>query len=222
MDMAVSRASDVPERAAPETTLYNCCAHDMENWPEYLSTIERALRDVQATNRGGAPVDTGAAFREWVDLSHAVNERGNTIYFIGNGGSAGIASHMAADACKNGRMRAIAFNDVAMITATSNDLAYEEVFALPIARLARAGDLVVSISSSGNSPNIVKGLQQAREMGIHTITLSGWNADNKSRALGDLNFYIAAARYGWIESAHLLILHFWLDQYLNVHGDGAI
>ena len=92
----------------------------------------------------------------------------------------------------------------------------------PIARLARAGDLLVSISSSGNSPNIVSGSDQAIGMQLHTITLSGWNADNKSRSRGDLNFYVGAARYGWIESAHLLILHFWLDQYLNVHGSGAI
>jgi len=194
----------------------------MESWNEYLGAIGDALRDVTVTDRSGATVPTAEAFRRWADLSHAVNERGSTIYFIGNGGSAGIASHMAADACKNGQLRALAFNDVALMTATANDLAFDQVFALPLARLAKSGDLLVSISSSGNSPNIVRGLEQARSTPLHIVTLSGWNADNRSRALGDLNFYVGAARYGWIESAHLLILHFWLDQYLNVHGSGAI
>jgi D-sedoheptulose 7-phosphate isomerase len=194
----------------------------MENWTDYLSKIEGALRGVQVTDGAGKTIATADAFRRWVELSRAVNERGNTQYFIGNGGSATIASHIAADACKNGRMRALAFNDVAMMTATSNDLAFDQVFSLPLARLAKPGDLVVSISSSGNSPNIVKGLEQARAIPLHVVTLSGWNADNKSRSLGELNFYIGAARYGWVESAHLLVLHFWLDQYLNSYGDGAI
>jgi len=194
----------------------------MERWPQYLDTIAAALRDVQVTDGRGTPIATEDAFRRWADLAHAVSGRGNTIYFVGNGGSAGIASHMAADACKNGKLRALAFNDIALLTATANDLAYDQVFSLPLARLAVPGDLLVSISSSGNSPNIVRALEQARAMSLHAITLSGWNADNRSRSLGDMNFYVPAARYGWIEAAHLLILHFWLDQYLNVHGTGAL
>jgi D-sedoheptulose 7-phosphate isomerase len=194
----------------------------MENWSQYLETVAGGLRDLKVTGRQGDTIDTAEGFRRWVDLSHQVNAAGRMIYFIGNGGSAGIASHMAADACKNGRLRALAFNDVALMTATANDLAFDQLFSLPLERLAHADDLLVSISSSGNSPNIVRGIEHARTKGLHIVTLSGWNADNKSRALGDLNFYIAATRYGWIESAHLLILHFWLDQYLNVHGSGAL
>jgi len=194
----------------------------MEHWPQYLDTIAAALRDVQVTDGGGAPIGTADAFRQWADLAHAVSQRGNTLYFVGNGGSAGIASHMAADACKNGKLRALAFNDIALLTATANDLSFDQVFSLPLARLAKPGDLLVSISSSGNSPNIVRALEQAGVMSLHVVTLSGWNADNRSRSLGDLNFYVPAARYGWIEAAHLLILHFWLDQYLNVHGSGAL
>jgi D-sedoheptulose 7-phosphate isomerase len=194
----------------------------MESWTEYVASITGGLRDVAVTDRAGGDLAIADAFRRWVDLAHELNEGGHTTYFIGNGGSASIASHIAADACKNGKLRALAFNDVALMTATANDLAFDQLFALPLARLARPGDLLVSISSSGNSPNIVRGLEHARSIPMHTVTLSGWNADNRSRSLGDLNFYVGASRYGWIESAHLLILHFWLDQYLNVHGSGAI
>jgi D-sedoheptulose 7-phosphate isomerase len=194
----------------------------MESWTDYLTSINSGLRGLAVTDRAGGALSVADAFRRWVELSHAVNAGGNTTYFIGNGGSASIASHLAADACKNGRLRALAFNDVALMTATANDLAFDQLFALPLARLARPGDLLVSISSSGNSPNIVRGLEHARSIPMHVVTLSGWNADNRSRSLGDLNFYVGVSRYGWIESAHLLILHFWLDQYLNVHGSGAI
>ena len=144
------------------------------------------------------------------------------MYFAGNGGSAMIASHMAADASKNGGLRGVAFNDAALLTAVSNDITFEDVFALPLARLGRRGDLLMTISSSGNSPNIVRALETARRIGMHLVTLSGKQPQNRSRALGDLNFYVPADRYGWVECAHQLIIHYWFDQYLNVYGNGAV
>ena len=59
-------------------------------------------------------------------------------------------------------------------------------------------------------------------MGIRRVTLSGFDEKNRSRAMGDLNFHIGARRYGWVECAHQVVMHFWLDQYLNLHGNGAI
>ena len=129
---------------------------------------------------------------------------------------------MATDAAKNGRLRALAFNDPSLLTATANDVAYDEVFSLPLERLGRAGDLVIAISSSGNSPNIVRALDVARRVGIAAVTLSAMRPDNQARALGDLNFYVPVHRYGWAESAHQVILHHWFDQYLDLHGSGAI
>lgn len=162
------------------------------------------------------------AVAAWVTLTHATAARDGQLYFIGNGGSAGMASHMAADACKNGHLRALAFNDAAMLTATANDLDYEQVFSLPLQRLARPGDLVVAISSSGNSPNIVRALETSRALGLESITLTGMRAGNRARTLGDVNFYIDTPRYGWTESAHQIILHYWFDQYLCQHRGGAI
>src|SRR2546430_7887313 len=105
------------------------------------------------TDRAGAVLSPSEGIARWVAMTRATAGRDGQLYIIGNGGSAGMASHMAADACKNGHLRAIAFNDAAMLTATANDLAYDQVFSLPLQRLARPGDLVVAISSSGNSPN---------------------------------------------------------------------
>jgi D-sedoheptulose 7-phosphate isomerase len=93
---------------------------------------------------------------------------------------------------------------------------------LPLERLGRTGDLLIAISSSGNSPNIVRALEAARRLDVGTVTLSGMAADNRARALGDLNFYVPVRRYGWAESAHQVILHYWFDQFQDVHGPGAI
>lgn len=174
------------------------------------------------TDQAGADVSPLDGVTRWVALTRAMHERGGHLYIIGNGGSAALASHMAADACKNGHLRALAFNDPALLTATSNDLSYDQVFSMPLERLARAGDLLIAISSSGNSPNIVRALEARRALGVAAVTLSGMRADNRSRTLGDLNFYVPLSRYGWAESAHQVILHYWFDQYLHAHGQGAI
>jgi D-sedoheptulose 7-phosphate isomerase len=131
----------------------------------------------------------------------------------------GHGQHVAADACK--WPIAQAFTDHSLLTATGNDLAFDQIFALPLARFARAGDLLITISSSGRSPNIVRALECAQSMSLHIITLSGRDADNPSRSFGELNFYIPQYRYGWVECAHQVILHYWLDQLMHTHGDGA-
>ena len=115
---------------------------------------------------GGRELPVADGVRQWVAMTRATQQRDAHLYIIGNGGSAGMASHMATDAAKNGRLRALAFNDSSLLTATGNDLAYDQVFSLPLERLARSGDLLIAISSSGNSPNIVRALEVARGLGV--------------------------------------------------------
>jgi len=194
----------------------------MEAWPDYCGTIAAGLRAMVVTDRRGTDLSAAEGVTTWVAMTRTVHERDGQLFIIGNGGSAGMASHMAADACKNGHLRAMAVNDAALLTATANDLAYDQVFSLPLERLGRPGDLVIAISSSGNSPNIVRALETSRTLGLHAVTLTGMNADNRARALGDLNFYVPLPRYGWTESAHQIILHYWFDQYLSAHRQGAL
>jgi D-sedoheptulose 7-phosphate isomerase len=194
----------------------------VESWTDYFATIADGLRDMAVTDQAGAPLAAADAVAAWVKMTRDTHDRGGQLYIIGNGGSAGIASHMAADACKNGHLRAIAFNDAALLTATANDLAYDEVFSLPLERIGRRGDLVIAISSSGNSPNVVRALETCRANGLHSVTLTGMRPDNRARTLGDLNFYVALPRYGFTESAHQIILHYWFDQYLCEHRHGAL
>jgi D-sedoheptulose 7-phosphate isomerase len=194
----------------------------MELWSDYIYALRNSLSDISVTRRNGAVEAVADGFSEWVSMTHATQDAGGCLYIIGNGGSAGMASHMAEDACKNGGLRAMAFNDPAFLTAIANDQAFDQVFSTPIERMSRPGDLLISISSSGNSPNIVRALETAVRLGLKTVTLSGFEPENQSRRLGDLNFYIPARRYGWVECDHQIVMHFWLDQYLNKHGAGAI
>jgi D-sedoheptulose 7-phosphate isomerase len=194
----------------------------VEGWSDYCETIATGLRKLAVTDRAGAVVSTADAVSQWVAMTRTAHDAGGQLYIIGNGGSAGMASHMAADACKNGHLRALSFSDVALLTATANDLSYEQVFSLPLERLARPGDLLIAISSSGNSPNIVRALESSRTMGLRAVTLTGMDGGNRARTLGDLNFYVPLSRYGWTESAHQVILHYWFDQYLCEHRQGAL
>ena len=194
----------------------------MEGWIDYIETIAGGLRAMVVTDRKREELSPLEGVTRWVAMTRATHERGRYLYIVGNGGSAGMASHMAADACKNGHLRALSFTDAALVTATANDLSYDQVFSLPIERLAQAGDLLITISSSGNSPNIVRALETSRPLGLEAVTLSAMGPGNRSRTLGDLNFYVPLNRYGLAESAHQAILHYWFDQYLHVHRQGAV
>ena len=194
---------------------------DLERWPEYCDQASAGLCRLEVTGPAGEPLTPEAGFARWIALTADGHLRGQHIYLVGNGASAMIASHLAADACKNGGLRASTFNDAALLTATANDVAFAEVFAVPLQQLARAGDQLIAISSSGNSPNILRACERARAMSLTIVTLTGMGGANRARLHGDLNFYVPSPRYGWVECAHQLVLHYWLDQYLNLHGTGA-
>lgn len=193
----------------------------MEPWEEYLTSLIAGFRGLTVTGPDGSPLAVAEAFRQWIALAHEVKEQGHAVYIVGNGASASIASHIAADALKKARLRAFVFNDQSLLTAISNDNCFEEVFALPVEHLGRAGDLLITISSSGNSPNIIRALEAALRLSMRVVTLSGMKPDNRSRSLGDINFYVPSPQYGWVECAHHGIIHYWLDQYLNLYCGGA-
>ena len=194
----------------------------MDYYESYGKQLHDCLQKTVATSRDGGEISVAEAVTGWCARAAEVGQSGGTMYFVGNGASAMMASHMAADATKNARLRALAFNDAAFLTAISNDESFEQSFALPIRRFARAGDMLVAISSSGNSPNIIAAIGAAREQAMQVITLSGMSAENKSRRLGDVNFYVPAQTYGIVECCHHILLHCWLDQYMGIEEwDGS-
>lgn len=185
-------------------------------YQHYNGEISRSLCNLQTTGLDGCEIPDETAFLRWVSLTRDVEGNRRTVYFVGNGASCAMASHMAADTLKNGRLRAMAFNDPPLLTAVSNDMDFRECFAEPIRRFGLPGDLLTTISSSGNSPNIIRAIEVARQAGMSVVTLSGMNDQNQSRGLGDVNFYVPARTYGIIECAHQVLLHCWLDLYMGI------
>ena len=170
--------------------------------------ILQAIRKTQATGTCDQAMDLDVALERLKAAFVAAGEKGGRILFMGNGGSASIASHMAVDFTKNGAMPALAFNDVAMLTCLANDFGYEQVFERQLAYYARAEDVAVIISSSGRSPNILRSAGAARSAGLSVLaTFSGMDPNNRLRAQGDLNFWTPCHDYGLVEIAHLSLLH---------------
>jgi D-sedoheptulose 7-phosphate isomerase len=201
-----------PDRARPDRTGPDRTGGDLDNRIHgYFTTLAGLASGAAASGAGGEVLALGEAFSRVIALTAATAATGHRLMFVGNGGSAGIASHMAIDYSKNGGMPATAFNDGAALTCLGNDYGYEHVFAKQIEFHARSGDALIAISSSGRSVNILNAVAAARRTGCAVVTLSGFTADNPLRRSGDVNFYVASGEYGFVEVAHLALIHAWLD-----------
>lgn len=187
----------------------------------YFTVLSGYLTETAVTSASGEAVDLAEAVNRVVAQARRTHAAGNKLIFVGNGGSAAIASHMATDYSKNGDIRSLALNDSAMLTCLGNDLGYERVFAKQIELHARPDDLVIAISSSGRSANILNAVRAARAAQCEVVTLSGFAPDNPLRSLGDINFYLASDRYGFVEIGHLTICHAILDFICGLHVPGA-
>lgn len=153
-----------------------------------------------------------------VDTFTIYKERQAWLFFIGNGGSSAIASHMTADYMKNGGMNTYSLYDNAVTTCMGNDYGYESIFSRPMEFLVKEGDLVVAISSSGNSPNIIAAIETAKAKGASVITFTGFRPDNRVKQSGNINVYVPCAKYGIVESIHNLILQQIVDTIMERDG----
>jgi D-sedoheptulose 7-phosphate isomerase len=177
----------------------------------YFVTLSDLLCQVEVTSPSGGRIEFADAATALMARARATHAAGNKLIFVGNGGSAAIASHMATDYSKNGGVRSLALNDASMLTCLGNDLGYDRVFAKQIELHARSGDLVIAISSSGRSANILNAVDAAAAAGCTIATMSGFTPDNPLRRKGEWNFYVASDRYGFVEIGHLTICHAVLD-----------
>lgn len=147
------------------------------------------------------------------------NKRNDSrVFFIGNGGSAAIASHMTADFMKNGGMNTYSLYDNAVTTCMGNDYGYEYIFSKPLQFLSKEEDLLVAISSSGNSQNIINAIEAVRKKGGTVVTFTGFEENNKVKSMGDINVYVPCNKYGMVESIHNLILQQIVDLIMERDG----
>jgi len=191
----------------------------MRYFNKWIHTLETAIKTVEAGNGPDSLFDAETAFDELFDRAHGAKQKNATIFLIGNGASASMASHVAADLAKNANLRTMVLYDPSLLTAVGNDIGFSEVFSEPLQRFGSKEDLLVAISSSGRSPNILNAIKTARSNGMGVVTFSAMDSDNPLRQLGDLNFYVPALTYGHAESAHAALLHYWIDLHVAHHSE---
>jgi len=151
---------------------------------------------------------------QFIETLLDARKRGATIYFIGNGGSAATASHFANDIAIGTNsydkpFRAVSLTDSnAIITALGNDFGYEEIFMRQLRVLGRTGDIVVAISASGNSPNLIRAFDYAKSIGIKTVAITAFDG-GKIKQMADEGVHVPTApkEYGPAEDAHMVLDH---------------
>ncbi len=157
-------------------------------------------------------LDVGGVAR-LADVIVRAEKAGRQVFVMGNGGSAATASHIACDLCKTAatpkgpRLRCISLADnVSFITAIGNDLSFDDIFSRQLENLVQEGDVVVLVSGSGNSPNLLKAARFAKERGATVASLLGFDG-GKLLAQSDISVLVASDQYGVIEDLHLSIGH---------------
>ena len=192
---------------------------DMDKFVEnYYRLLNDRINATRVTDGEGNTLSLEHGVARSCDLILDSTGAGGTVMFIGNGGSSSISSHMAIDFWKNGDMKSTAFNDFAQLTCLGNDCGYEHIFGKPIDMFANKGDVLVAISSSGRSPNIMAGVEAARNKQCSVITMSGFSPDNPLGASGDLNFHVPDGNYGPVEILHQSLCHCILDRIMASQG----
>jgi D-sedoheptulose 7-phosphate isomerase len=189
--------------------------------PKYFLELGDMLARVEASAGSSASLEYDEGIQRATDLVRGQTATGRKVIFVGNGGSAAIASHQAIDYWKNGGMRAVAFNDPALLTCVGNDYGYPHVFEKPIAMFADPGDVLIAISSGGRSENILRAVDAGVAAGCRVVTMSGFRRDNPLRTRGELNFYVPSDSYGYVEITHLAVCHCIVDTIIATRSAGA-
>lgn len=185
----------------------------------YIEELIATLYESQLTNKEGIIEDDyNNIITKLINDFLDNRKRDCTVFFIGNGGSAAIASHMTADYMKNGEMNTYSLYDSSVMTCVGNDYGYEYVFSKPLSFLTKPGDLLVAISSSGKSKNILNAIDVVHDRKGNVITFTGFDADNPARQMGDINLYVPSKKYGIVESIHNLILQQIVDEIMTREG----
>lgn len=175
-------------------------SHELFN--EYLNSLKEAITELDLNQVDGI-----------VDVLQEAQENAQQIFLFGNGGSAATASHLACDLAKmtavsgKPRLRAISLTDnVSMMTAIANDISYDDIFVEQMSALWNRGDLAIGISASGNSLNVLKAIEYAKNRGGKTIGFSGFGG-GKLAKIADLNITFSSSNYGVVEDMHLVLTH---------------
>ena len=149
-----------------------------------------------------------------VDLLRRVGERRGKVLLAGNGGSAAIVNHVTVDLVKAAGLRAVNFNESSLITCFANDYGFDRWVVEALRAHADPEDLVVLISSSGESDDIVNAAMEVEKMGLDLVVLSGFSSDNRLRSYGQISFWVDSTSYNHVENTHQVWLLAALDRFI--------
>jgi D-sedoheptulose 7-phosphate isomerase len=162
-------------------------------------------------------VDPGNFYAAIKQMLSEIKEKKSRIFFFGNGASSAFANHMALDFTKNGKINSKSLSDSSMLTALANDYSYDGAMT-EFMKLehVNSNDLVITISSSGNSSNVVNVLEYCVSNQIRSVTLSGLREDNFSKKIGNYAIFVPMKTYGIVECIHQVVLHLMLDELMGI------
>ena len=183
-----------------------------DTYTPYIDQLHQQLSQCTVTNGLDTEINSTDAFSEVQCLLEQIKQSNKKILVIGNGGSAAIASHIQNDLCKATGIRSMVLTETSLLTALTNDDGYETAYQQQVQLWAEPGDMLIAISSSGQSENILRACAVAQNHGVFILTMSGFSPTNTLRQLGDLNFYIDSDSYGMVELSHSIIGHYLTDQ----------
>ena len=177
----------------------------------WLRSLAKLL-DESTCQHQGDPVSLDQGLQTLLQIWSRQITNDRSVFWIGNGGSAALVSHVSQDLINKCRVRSLTFNDPSLITCMSNDYGYEQVFKRPLLTLAREKDVLMAVSSSGMSTNIVDAARSALEIGMDVVTLSAFSANNHLHKLpSTLSFHTPTEIYGHAELAHEALIHAVVD-----------
>jgi D-sedoheptulose 7-phosphate isomerase len=178
---------------------------------KYLDCLVEKIQAVEC-NIDGITVTYDVFVDKMLEVLVEIRKNNRKIFFVGNGGSAGISMHMTTDYLKNGCICTHSMHDPSTLTCLANDYGYENVFSKQVEMCADAGDCLFAISSSGMSDNILRAVCVAKERNCLVVTCSGFERINQLRSMGNYNIYVPCSAYGIVESIHQLILQQIVDE----------
>jgi D-sedoheptulose 7-phosphate isomerase len=151
-----------------------------------------------------------------------VRDKNAKVLLFGNGGSSALCSHVAVDFTKAAKIDALCLNDTSMLTCFSNDYGYENTYANLIKKFAKPNDLIILVSSSGSSLNIINAAKECINLGLEHFALTGFGYDNKLKNLVTNNIWVDSNNYNYIELSHLIILLYVSDFIKDNSNEGLL
>lgn len=183
------------------------------SFSDRLSNFKSVLADVRLTDSAALDLSIESGLQDvYLSLSKLRDVSGS-LYIIGNGGSAGVASHASTDFFNVAKIKTFTLHESSLLTCMTNDFGYENAFARMLDQVINKNDLLIAISSSGNSINIRNAVDIAKKHHANIITLSGFSEDNPLRKMGNINIWLNSYDYGFVEIGHQFLLHNIADRF---------